>query len=300
MLARLQRAWLVVLLALAIGAGGWALSRGAPWWTALLLMLVVALVHAIALALEFVLLARVEPGAGAARPGAGTLLRAWWGEVWTDVKVFGWRQPFRAMAIPDAPPDDSTRPRRPVLLMHGFVCNRGLWNPWMERLSSAGVPFVAVNLEPVFGSIDAYVPIVEGAIRQLEEASAHKPLIVAHSMGGLAARAWMARHAGETRVQAVLTIGSPHAGTLLAHLGLSRNVRQMRRGSPWLLSLQAQESPAAHSLFTCYFSHCDNIVVPASTATLPGADNRHLPGMAHVQMVFQKSLLDDVIARTIV
>jgi len=35
---------------------------------------------------------------------------------------------------------------------------------------------------------------------------------------------------------------------------------------------------------TCYYSHCDNIVFPASRATLEGADNRHLPGVAHVQM----------------
>ena len=28
----------------------------------------------------------------------------------------------------------------------------------------------------------------------------------------------------------------------------------------------------------------DNIVFPASTATLPGADNRHLPAVAHVHM----------------
>lgn len=300
MLARLQRLWVLVLLVLAIGAGGWAFAQGARWWTALLLTIAVLFVHAFALALEFSLLARVEPGAGASRPGAGTLLRAWWAEVWTGVRVFGWQQPFRAATISDTLPNDSTRGRRPVLLVHGFVCNRGLWNPWMQRLSSAGVPFVAVNLEPVFGSIDAYVPLIEDAIRQLETASEHKPLIVAHSMGGLATRAWIARHAGETRVHAVLTIGSPHAGTLLARIGFSRNARQMRRGSPWLLALQAQEKPDTRSLFTCYFSHCDNIVVPASTATLPGADNRHLPGIAHVQMVFQKPLLEDVLARSVV
>ena len=35
---------------------------------------------------------------------------------------------------------------------------------------------------------------------------------------------------------------------------------------------------------TCFYSHCDNIVFPPVTATLQGADNRHLPGVAHVQM----------------
>jgi hypothetical protein len=36
---------------------------------------------------------------------------------------------------------------------------------------------------------------------------------------------------------------------------------------------------------TCFYSHCDNIVFPPSTAMLDGADNRHLVGVAHVHMV---------------
>ena len=40
--------------------------------------------------------------------------------------------------------------------------------------------------------------------------------------------------------------------------------------------------------FTCCYSHCDNIVFPASTATLPGATNLHIPGTAHVHLAFQR------------
>ena len=78
-----------------------------------------------------------------------------------------------------------------MLFVHGFFCNRGLWNPWMRRLRAAGIPFVAVNLEPVFGSIDSYASIVEAAVRSLEQATGGAPVIVAHSMGGLAVRSWL-------------------------------------------------------------------------------------------------------------
>jgi hypothetical protein len=44
--------------------------------------------------------------------------------------------------------------------------------------------------------------------------------------------------------------------------------------------------PARHTLFTCWYSNCDNIVFPTSTAMLPGADNRLLRGAAHVQLAF--------------
>jgi hypothetical protein len=50
-------------------------------------------------------------------------------------------------------------------------------------------------------------------------------------------------------------------------------------------------------LFTCYYSSCDNIVFPVSTATLPGADNRYVNGVAHVHLAFQPQLCDDVLRR---
>ncbi len=221
------------------------------------------------------------------------LLRAWWGEVWTAPAVFYWRQPFRANAVPDFLPADA-RGRRGLLLVHGFVCNRGLWTPWLRRLRAAGVPFVAVSLEPVFGRIDAYAPTVEEAVRRLEAATGLPPVIVAHSMGGLAVRAWLDAAQGDDRVHRVVTIGSPHHGTWLGRFGHLPNTRQMRRGSAWLQQLAAREPSERYRRFTCFYSHCDNIVFPPSTATLPGADNRHLEGWSHVHLAFHPAVFDEV------
>lgn len=300
MLARLQQLWVFILLLLAISCAAAAKFFGTSWWVAAGIGVATLHLHAFVLAIEFMALSRIDPGAGIPRPDARALIGAWWGEVWTGFRVFCWRQPFRSEVIADALPEGTDPRRRPVLLVHGFVCNRGLWNPWMQQLSAAGVPYVAVNLEPVFGSIDAYVPTIETAIRQIEARVSHKPLIVAHSMGGLAVRAWMATCGGDARVHSVVTIGSPHAGTRLADAGVSRNARQMRRGSGWLNALREQETAQRRALFTCYYSHCDNIVVPASTAALGGADNRHVPGVAHVHLAFQPQVFADVLERTAV
>ena len=59
----------------------------------------------------------------------------------------------------------------------------------------------------------------------------------------------------------------------------------MRQFSAWLRALESRESPEHMERITCFYSHCDNIVFPASSATLAGADNRHLEAVAHVQMV---------------
>lgn len=296
MMARLLRAWVAALIAVAVLFAGSLLSAGWPWWLALACGAAAINIHAVALAAEFALLWRVEPGAGIRRPTATTLVAAWWGEAWTGLQVFCWRQPFRSKAQPNRL-DAGASGKRGVVLVHGFACNRGLWNPWMRRLSEFDAPFVAIDLEPVSGPIDVYVQPIDEAVAQMEALTGRPPVIVAHSMGGLAARAWLRDRRAEHRVHSIVTIGAPHDGTRLARFAVTANVRQMRRSSPWLRALAAGESTQRRALFTCFFGHCDNIVFPASTAMLAGADNRHLPGVAHLHMAFHPAVYTEVLGR---
>jgi triacylglycerol esterase/lipase EstA (alpha/beta hydrolase family) len=167
----------------------------------------------------------------------------------------------------------------------------------MRRLSEFDAPFGAIDLEPVFGAIDGYVRPIDEAVAQMQALTGRPPVIVAHSMGGLAVRAWLRDPRAEQRVDSVVTIGAPHDGTWLARFAVTANARQMRRSSPWLRSLSAGESIQRRALFTCFFGHCDNIVFPASTAMLAGADNRHLPGVAHLHMAFHPAVYAEVLGR---
>jgi hypothetical protein len=293
MLARLQK---FISISLFLCAGAWAFfvaAAGHPAWAAIGAAAVL-FGYALFLAAEFTLLYCVQDADAAPRPSVRQLGRAWWGEVLSTPRVFLWRQPFRSMAEPDHLP--ATHAAGPgVVLVHGLVCNRGLWNPWMRELRARDLPFVAVNLEPVFGSIDHYPRIIEDAVARVEAATGQPVVLVGHSMGGLAIRAWLARFDADARVRRVITIGSPHHGTWLARFGQTVNVRQMRPGAPWLADLARREPPARYTRFSCYFGHCDNMVFPAGSGTLPGAENVHVPATAHVHMAFSRVVFDGVL-----
>lgn len=292
MLARLQQFTTLGLLALALAFALWAWGAGHPGWAFAGALLIVG-GYALVLALEFVLLRAVHGSDPTPRATTAQLVGAWWGEVCAAPRVFCWRQPFRSRRWPDHLPPDAAG-RRGVLFVHGFVCNRGLWNPWLEKLTAQQVPFVAIDLEPVFGSIDTYLAIVEEGVRRLERATGRAPVVVAHSMGGLVLRRWWAEDGGDRRIHHAITIGTPHRGTWLARFAFTHNARQMQQMSGWLQALGQREPLHRAAQFTCFYGHCDNIVFPPATGTLPGADNRHIPGTAHVQMADRPEPWDEL------
>jgi pimeloyl-ACP methyl ester carboxylesterase len=298
MVARLQRTTVALLWAAALLWFGTRAYDG-HWASACIGALLLLNLQQLALAVEFfVLLPLVNRGDPAPKPSLSQLLRAWWRESLTAHEVFGWQQPFRERAHDDTV--QVVRPgQRAVILVHGFMCNRGLWNRWVPALRAAQVPHIAVTLEPPFGDIDGYVTLLDDAIARAARATGVPPLLVGHSMGGLAVRAWWRAHAACARshVAGVITVGSPHHGTFTARLASAANARQMRRSSVWLRELAASENDGRYAQFTCFYSHCDNIAMPASTGVLPGADNRHVEGQPHVALAFAPEVFAEVVRR---
>lgn len=292
MLARLQQFITLALVAITAAWTSYFAWSGQPAWAVLGAFLILA-AYALFLGVEFLLLAWVQKDGPVPRATSAQLLRAWWGEVLSAPRVFCWRQPFRSSAEPDnleAAPGG----KHGVVFVHGFVCNRGFWNPWMKDLRARDVPFVAVNLEPLFDSIGRYVDTIESAVSSVESVTGRRPVVVAHSMGGLAVRAWLHKFDADHRVHRIVTIGTPHGGTWLARYGRTVNSREMALKSRWLVDLALQSPTSRPALFTCFYSNCDNIVFPASSGTLAGADNIHVPATAHVHMAFQPVVFNEV------
>ena len=178
--------------------------------------------------------------------------------------------------------------RPPLLLIHGYGCSRAAWWWYRRRLEAAGWTVATLNLEPIYTNIENFVaPVADRVDAVLAATGATRLVLVGHSMGGLVARAYLRRH-GSARVARLITLGTPHAGSELARLGLGENARQMRPDNPWLNAL-AGEKLGVDTL-AIYCPH-DNYVMHRRTLELPGASLRAIDGLGHLAMLYSRRAL---------
>jgi triacylglycerol lipase len=258
------------------------------------------IIHIVLIAAQFAISAVANKGL--VGMSASELFNAYVLELRYAVLTFGWRQPWRESA--DADQFDNAQGKRGVLFLHGYFCNRGLWREQMAALRAQGTPHMAITLEPAFGSISAYANAVHDAVEKLHSATGMAPVIVGHSMGGLAARAYVVARSAEVaahgaeRVQRIITLGTPHHGTFHAQLGHAQNTAEMQLQSPWLQRNATQLSAEARAKFLCFYSNGDNIVAPFESATLEGADNQRINATGHVSLAFTAELRE-ALAKTL-
>jgi hypothetical protein len=281
---------LVVLSALLFALGWLWLFWTFPAWLALAGFWAIPVVHAVFLAAEFTFASKVNRSDPTPKASSFQWVRAWGRELTIAIKVFGWWQPFRSRALPDqwtlAVPGQSG-----VIFIHGFGCNRGLWTLWLRSLRLEGRAFAAIDLEPVFVPIDHYAAQIDDAVARMTAVTGSPPVLVCHSMGGLAVRAWLRVASADARVAHVITLGTPHHGTWLGQFSRAINGLQMRHRGPWVRQLFRDEPIGRAARFTCWYSNCDNIVFPASSAMLAGAENRFAPGLAHLELALDAGVM---------
>lgn len=284
MLAKLLRTIILTMLLIGGGVGyGWQ-----PFT-----MGVIANVLVLAALGPFALLALIV-GVSAVRSRAqgeptGMWWRALWGEYLASVQVFLLRQPWTSGTprIQDPSPTATTPTRVPVVLVHGYLCNHRTWDTLIPALRAQGHTVLAVNLEPLFTSIDNFAPCIETAVAKLcRHTGASQVALVGHSMGGVAIRAWM-RTNGTAHVARVITLGTPHAGTLGDPLPRSPNSIQMVLHSEWLRTLSSSETDATRALMRIGLTPQDNIVYPQRAQVLPGVAATVFEGIGHMQLCLE-------------
>ena len=183
------------------------------------------------------------------------------------------------LAIRDPAPAPA---RLPVILVHGVMVNDGVWFSMRRYLARHDVGAVyTVNYGPPYGDIEHFAEQLGAKIESVCAATgAARVLLVCHSMGGLVARAYV-RQRGPARIERIVTIGTPHHGSMFARGLIGRCLAQMRPGNAWLAELNRDESKPAPVPITSIWSRHDSLVAPQASAELACAKNISLAGIGH-------------------
>jgi triacylglycerol esterase/lipase EstA (alpha/beta hydrolase family) len=184
--------------------------------------------------------------------------------------------------------------KRPVLLLHGLFHNRAVWFLMKQRLDQCGFPVVTINLPP-YETVETLARRIATAVEEtLVTYDAEQVDIVGHSMGGLLARYYIEFIGGDKRVNHCILLGAPNAGSKLAPFALSPLGRDLMPGSEFLTELNAAPLSAAVSYVTIFSRH-DNLVIPAESAELPGAEAIEIEWLGHNSLIFHRESIEATI-----
>lgn len=177
----------------------------------------------------------------------------------------------------------------PILLVHGLIDNRSIFAVLRRGLTRRGFTSIyAMNYSSVTTDLRTAALQLSHEVEQIVEETGYERIhIIAHSLGGLIARYYVTRLGGDDRVHTLVTLGTPHKGTLLAYALPLPLLRQMRPGSGLIRELE-EPVPRCKTRFISYWTDADQLVVPQRNGALHHKDlavrNIKLHGIGHVSL----------------
>src|SRR3712207_6640980 len=161
--------------------------------------------------------------------------------------------------------------------------------------------YFLMNRRPPRSTLFPYTTLYLGAhIERICAQTGHDQVhVVGHSLGGLIARYHVQRQGGAERVRSLVTLGTPHGGSVLAHLLPTPMIRQLRPGSAVLQEL-AEPAPGWSTPVTAVYSDLDQVVVPSRAGRCDHPDIRArnvlVRGVGHMTLPFHRGVVDEVAA----
>lgn len=187
---------------------------------------------------------------------------------------------------------------RPVVLVHGIAANGTSMWALRRALDKAGRPTWSPHLGTMFRSIEAYAERLAPTLRAALDAhpDADGIDVVCHSMGGIILRACLAAHPElAARVRNVVSIASPHEGTVVASGVPIAEARQLFRGAPWLVALPTLRELVPSARITTIASRHDAVVYPHDTSRVPGAQWHELDHLGHAELLIRPAVVELVV-----
>lgn len=219
-----------------------------------------------------------------------------WGALAEQLRPDG---PYSCYRTDDLPPTrrglviaDVRAAGTPILLVHGFADNRSVFAVLGRALRKRGFGVVyGINysvLTALTGDVRSAARAFGREVERICEAtSAEQVHVVGHSLGGLVARYYVQRLGGDARVHTLVSLGTPHQGTMAAYLLPSPVLRQLRPDSDVMAEL-AEPAPNCRTRFVALWSELDQLIVPQHHARLDHPDllvtNLRLSDVGHLSL----------------
>jgi triacylglycerol lipase len=204
-----------------------------------------------------------------------------------------WTRALAALALAGPafrPTVETRRPPAadPILFVHGWQGSAAQWRPMMARFRRDGWgdrQLFAWTFDDRESNAAIAARISTRIDQILAATGAARVDVVTHSMGSLSTRYYLKNLARQGRVDAWVSLGGPNHGTEAARLCFSTACREMRPGSPFLAALNHGDETPGAARYATWVSPCDEVVHPAASAALDGAENHQTRCLSHLQLL---------------
>ena len=185
----------------------------------------------------------------------------------------------------------------PILFVHGYGGNGGNFCTMVDRFRADGwtdrelyaynysfVASYATDAEEIRGQVDQI----------LAATGANKVDIIAHSAGSVSSRYYLKNLAGDTKVDAWVSLGGPNHGTDTALNCSFTPCVEIQPGSAFLATLNAGDETPGSPRYGTWWSPCDETINPDASVLLVGATNHQTACMAHIQLLDDPTVYQQV------
>jgi triacylglycerol lipase len=194
-------------------------------------------------------------------------------------------------------PDSVFGPRRasvaaalahdPVLFVHGWNANSTTWTTMVGRFKADG--YTDAELANwSYNTAQSNKVTAQLIARKVDSifaaTGATRVDIVTHSMGALSARYYVRNLGGDGKVDALVTLGGTNHGTNTALFCGQTSCVEMRPNSTFLKALNTAPEAFGTPRYATWWSPCDEVISPRSSALITGATNAQTACLKHGQL----------------
>ncbi|GHD44867.1 esterase/lipase family protein [Streptomyces mirabilis] len=192
-----------------------------------------------------------------------------------------------SLSLSAAPAQAATH--NPVIFVHGLSSSASSWDDWIADFEAdgySGSELFAWSYDWGQSNVTTAQQLSTEVKNVLAQTGASKVDLVVHSMGALSARYYLKNLGGTSYVDDFVSTAGVNHGTTVASWckWLYTSCAEMYTGSSFLTALNSGDETPGSVSYASYWSNCDELLTPDTSAILSGATNVEVGCISHTDM----------------